>query len=117
MSTTHLPPVERSRVLRFAASFLWADHEVVESERRFLHELARELGAGESEGARGEVEALLEEPPALDALDPNAVPAAWADVVRHAVLRAIASDGHVHEEEMNLFHLLDALLPATPALA
>ena len=118
MNTT--PPLscrDRARVLRFAASFLWADQEVVESERRFLFELARELGASDGEGARGEIDALLERPPSIDALDPNGVPAESADVIRHAVLRAIASDGKVREEEMNLFDLLDALLPNPRGLA
>jgi hypothetical protein len=111
MVTAPLSTPDRATVLRFAASFLWADLAVVPAERRFLHALAREL---DPDGATSEIEELLARPPAADDVDPGAVRAAVADVVRHAVLRAIAADGRVDPDEMQLFELLDELLPGGP---
>jgi len=99
---------DRERVLRFAASFLWADLEVVESERAFLNQLAREL---DIENATLEVASLLLVPPVPEDIDPNDVSPEAANAIRRAALRAIASDGRVDDEEMTMFELLDDLLP------
>lgn len=100
---------ERATVLRFAASFLWADLEVVDAERAFLQELAREL---QVENASLEVANLLSVPPTPEEVDPHDIDKLEiANAIRHVVLRAIASDGVVAETEMNLFELLDDLLP------
>jgi len=101
---------DRRTVLRFAASFLWADFEVADSERRFLSDLAREL---ELDDSSREVEGLLAQPPMPEDIDPASVTVRVADVVRRAALRAIAADGHVDTEEMKMFELLDDLLPRT----
>lgn len=101
-----LSHADREKVLRFAASFVWADLEVAEEERRFLTTLAREL---EIDDARAD--SLLACPPIPEEIDPNELSARTADVVRQVALRAIASDGHVREEEMQMFELLDDLLP------
>lgn len=103
-----LSSIDRRQVLRFAASFLWADFEVADSERQFLARLADEL---EMDDARGEVQGLLASPPVPEDIDPTSVSATVADVVRHAALRAIAADGRVGSEEMSMFELLDDLLP------
>lgn len=104
---------ERVSVLRFAASFLWADHQVDAPERRFLHELARELGVEDA----ALVEALLAAPPASEEIDPSAISSVLAPAVRDAALRAIASDGAVEEPEMDMFFVLDELLPHAPTPA
>ena len=108
MVTAALSPTDRKQILRFAASFLWADFEVAESERRFLTELARELDVTD---APAEIAGLLELPPVPEDVDPASVHPALADVVRHAALRAIAADGLVADEKMTMFDLLDDLLP------
>lgn len=100
--------LDRRRVLRFAASFLWADLEVAEAERDFLLALAHEL---DIEDASNEVALLLARPPGPEDVDPAEVTPGVADLVRQAALRAIAADGRVHDDEMKLFELLDDLLP------
>jgi hypothetical protein len=105
-----LPPSDRLAVLRFAASFLWADLEVVPAEHTFLLSLARELGSEERE-LDEDVGALLRAPPALDTIDPTQVSPDLAGAIRDAALRAIACDGRVDPGEMELFELLDDLLP------
>jgi hypothetical protein len=101
-----LSPDDREKVLRFAASFLWADLEVAEEERRFFADLARELEIDDLRAT-----ALLARPPVPEEIDPNDMSVRTADVVRHVALRAIASDGKVKKEEMQMFELLDDLLP------
>ena len=103
---TALPPSARLKLLRFAASFLWADLVIEETERAFLLRLANELDVAD-EAAR----ALVERPPSADEIDPARVGASLAGAVRDVALRAIAADGHVAPKEMQMFHLLDALLP------
>jgi hypothetical protein len=97
---------DRDKILRFAASFLWADLEVVDEERRFFASLAREL---EVDDARARD--LLARPPLPEEIDPSDMSARTADVIRQVALRAIASDGEVREEEMQMFELLDDLMP------
>ncbi len=82
--------------------------EVAEAERQFLSDLARELDVLD---ALDEVAGLLASPPVPEDVDPTSVPPALADVVRQVVLRAIAADGRVGDEEMKMFELLDDLLP------
>jgi hypothetical protein len=104
-----LERTDRLHVLRFTASFLWADLEVVPDERAFFLSLARELGSGDAE--LEEIGKLLSEPPRPERVDPTRVRPELAGLIRDAALRAIASDGAVEPREMELFDLLDELLP------
>jgi hypothetical protein len=97
---------EKLQLLRFASSFLWADLEVEKSERAFMLELARELDVTEADALE-----LLECPPVADDVDPARVSRSLAASVRAIALRAIAADGRVAPAEMQMFHLLDELLP------
>ncbi|MBX3223613.1 MAG: TerB family tellurite resistance protein [Labilithrix sp.] len=108
MVTPALSSTDRHQVLRFAASFLWADLELADSERCFLTELAHELDLHDAPEA---IANLLASPPTPEDVDPTSVPPAVADLVRHAALRAIAADGRVAHDEMTMFELLDDLLP------
>ena len=100
-------------VLRFAASFLWADLELDLAEHAFFLELAAELGVPQE--SLPAVVDLLSSPPAPEDVDPTRVPPALAATVRSVALRAIASDGRVLPREMELFELLDELLPQGPS--
>ncbi len=108
LSLPRRSPSDALDLLRFAASFLWADLRIDDDERSFLEQLARELGVDD---ARDVVAALLARPPEPDSVDPSRVRPALADAVRAVALRAIAADGRVEEPEMDLFDVLDALLP------
>jgi hypothetical protein len=103
---------DRQMLLRFAASFLWADLEMEESEQRFLAALATELEPGWGDDADVDVVAeLLVRPPAPEDVDPSTVPPALADAIRAVARRAIAADGRVDRRETELYSLLDELLP------
>lgn len=110
MLTRPVCHTEKLKLLRFAASFLWADLAIADAERRFLLELASELDVG-----RADADALLERPPTADEVDPARVHPLLADAVRSVALRAIAADGVIARKEIALFDLLDALLPRSNA--
>jgi hypothetical protein len=106
-----LPNADRLCILRFAASFLWADLSIDLAEHAFFVALARELGVPRA--ALPEVVEMLDAPPDAEDVDPTRVSPALAQSVRDVALRAIASDGRVVPREMELFDLLDELLPAS----
>ena len=106
-----LPTADRLCILRFAASFLWADLSVDLAEHAFFVDLARELGVPDAR--LPEIVDLLNVPPDAEHVDPTRVSPKLAQTVRDVALRAIASDGKVLPREMELFDLLDELLPAT----
>jgi hypothetical protein len=106
-----LPNAERLCILRFAASFLWADLHLDLAEHAFFVALARELGVPRT--SLPSVIAMLASPPEPEDVDPTRVSPALAGTVRDVALRAIASDGRVLPGEMELFDLLDELLPRT----
>ena len=99
--------LDPSPILRFAAAFLWADLRLAATEIAFFDALAHELGVAATFD-------LLAAPPSPEEIDPTRVPPALAMRIRDACLRAIASDGVVDEGEMELFDLLDELLPMGP---
>ena len=110
-----LPVSDRLCVLRFAATFLWADLTVDLAEHSFFQDLARELGVPRA--SLPDVLDMLDMPPHAEDIDPTRVPPELARTVREVALRAIASDGHVATREMELFDLLDELLPSEGARA
>jgi len=104
-----LPIADRLCILRFAASFLWADLYVDLAEHAFFVDLARELGVPAT--SLPSIIDMLSSPPEPEEIDPTRVSPALAATVRDVALRAIASDGRVLPREMELFDLLDELLP------
>ena len=110
-----LPDADRLCILRFAASFLWADLSVDLAEHAFFVDLARELGVPHAK--LPSVVDLLNVPPHAELVDPTRVSPQLAQTVRDVALRAIASDGRVLPSEKALFDLLDELLPASAALS
>ena len=106
-----MPVADRLCLLRFAASFLWADLSIDLAEHAFFNDLARELGVPQTE--LPSILELLAKPPEAEDVDPTRVSPTLARTVREVALRAIASDGRVLPREMELFDLLDELLPAS----
>jgi hypothetical protein len=105
-----LPIADRLCLLRFAASFLWADLTVDLAEHAFFADLAQELGIPDAE--LPDIASMLAAPPDPEDVDPTRVSPTLARTVREVALRAIASDGRVLPREMELFDLLDELLPS-----
>ncbi|AUX40915.1 hypothetical protein SOCE26_023170 [Sorangium cellulosum] len=98
---------ERLQLMRFICSFAWADLEVREQERKFVHKmiLRLELDADEAK----EVGTWLEVPPAADDLDPMKIPRAHRQLFLAAAREMISSDGEIGDEERESLSLLEQL--------
>lgn len=99
---------ERLRLMKFVCSFAWADLEVAESERRFVHKLMRRLKLDQDE--RAMVEDWLEIPPPAEELDPTQIPDAHRELFLVTAREIIEVDGDIAPEELENFELLEQLL-------
>lgn len=110
MSQTNLARLsrdERLRLLRFVASFAWADLTVRDEERAFLARLMRRM-ALDAEDARA-VAGWLAVPPSPDDVDPTEVPHAHRQLFGEAARAVVLADGEVAPEEREYLKLLELL--------
>jgi uncharacterized tellurite resistance protein B-like protein len=98
---------ERLRLLRFVASFAWADLTIRDEERAFVARLVRRMDL-EAEDAR-EVARWLAVPPSPDDVDPTEVPRAHRQLFVKAAQEVVLADGEVAPEEREYLRLLDLL--------
>lgn len=107
---TKLPKLSREdrlRLMRFVCSFVWADLEVKDKERAYVHKLVKRLHL---EDDRAEIEKWLKVPPRPEEVDPAQVPREHRQIFLDAAREVIAADGHVDPEESENLRLLEALL-------
>jgi uncharacterized tellurite resistance protein B-like protein len=98
----------RLQLMKFVCSFAWADLEIADQERRFVHKLVKKLHLDATEAKQ--VEKWLELPPRAEEVDPALVPLAHRELFLSAAREVIASDGTISEEERENFALLEQLL-------
>jgi uncharacterized tellurite resistance protein B-like protein len=98
---------ERLQLLRFVTSFAWADLNVTDAERDFIHRLVTRLHL-DTEEAR-QVEGWIKVPPPPDDIDPTTVPHAHRQIFILTVREMIEADGNVSEEEREALALLEQL--------
>jgi hypothetical protein len=98
----------RLRLLQFVCSFAWADLEVHPRERDFVLRLVQRLDLAEDEAKQ--VEAWLQLPPPIEAVDPMEIPAAHRKLFLAAIDGVIASDGAIAPEERESLRVLEQLL-------
>src|SRR3954468_1571878 len=67
-----LKPKDRLRLMKFVCSFVWADLEVRDSERKFVAKMVKKLKLDKSEAAQ--VEGWLKLPPKPEEVDPTQIP-------------------------------------------
>ena len=103
-----LDRAERLRLMKFVCSFAWADLEVVEPERKFVHKMIKKLGLAKDEIAL--VNGWLEVPPPADEVDPADVPREDRRLFLEVARQVIESDGEISEEERENITLLEQLL-------
>jgi uncharacterized tellurite resistance protein B-like protein len=108
MNLAKLPKEERLQLMKFVCSFAWADLEIADQERRFVHKLVKKLQLDKDEAKQ--VERWLELPPRAEEVDPAAVPHAHRSIFLNAAREVIAADGTISEEERENFALLEQLL-------
>lgn len=99
---------DRLRLMKFVCSFAWADLEVQEEERTFVHKMVRRLELADED--RQQVEGWLEVPPHPEEVDPSQVPAAHRQLFLETIRGLIAADKRVDPDERENLTLFEQLL-------
>lgn len=94
--------------MRFVCSFAWADLEIADSERQFVHDLVAQLELDTAE--KEQVEQWLKHPPRAEELDPQDIPVQHRQVFLNQALAMVAADGNIDEDEVENFALFEKLL-------
>ncbi len=108
MSLQDLKPADRLKLMRFVCSFAWADLEIADSERQFVHDLVAQLELNTDE--KQQVEQWLKHPPRAEELDPQDIPVEHRQVFLNQALAMVAADGNIDEDEVENFALFEKLL-------
>lgn len=108
MGLRDLDREERLRLVRFVCSFAWADLEVREAEREFVHRLVRRLELSPSE--RKQVDRWLDSPPAPEEVDPLEIPLEHRRIFLEHARAMIRADNVVDELELESFSLFEKLI-------
>jgi len=99
---------ERLRLMKFICSFAWADLEVQDAERSFVHDMVERLHL--DEGERAMVSEWMEVPPPAEELDPTEIPVAHRQLFLDAARAMIIADGRVDQDEAENLVLLEQLM-------
>jgi uncharacterized tellurite resistance protein B-like protein len=99
---------DRMRLMKFVCSFAWADLQIADQERSFVHKMMRKLKLDAADARQ--VEAWLELPPRADEVDPNDVPREHRALFLSVAREVIGADGEISEEERENLALLEQLL-------
>jgi uncharacterized membrane protein YebE (DUF533 family) len=98
----------RLQLVKFVCSFAWADLEVNEAERKFVHDLIERLELDSDE--RIAVEGWLSSPPDPDEIDPQEIPVEHREIFLQTTLALIGVDGELAPEETENYNLLSQLV-------
>ena len=99
---------ERLRLMKFICSFAWADLEVQDAERSFVHDMVERLRLDDEE--RSMVNEWMEVPPPAEELDPTEIPAEHRQLFLDAARAMIVADGRVDHDEAENLVLLEQLM-------
>src|SRR3954470_7210350 len=103
-----LKPKDRLRLMKFVCSFVWADLEVKDSERKFVARMVKKLHLDEAE--RAQVRSWLEVPPPAEEVDPTTIPKEHRQLFLDTVRDVIRADGEVAQDEWENLALFEQLL-------
>lgn len=98
----------RLRLVRFVCSFAWADLEVQDAERSFVHRMLDQLGLDEEE--QEQARQWLKVPPMPEEVDPTDIPTEHRQVFLNTILQLVGADGFIDEKEMETLSLFEKLL-------
>ena len=107
-----LSRTQRLDLVRFVCSFAWADLEIGEVEREYVHRLVRRLKLDQAE--LQQVEGWLKLPPRPDEVDPDLIPREHREVFLDAIKGVVAADLDISDEERESYKLLEEMLLAEP---
>lgn len=99
---------DRLRLMKFVCSFVWADLEVKDSERKFVTKMMKKLHLDANE--RALVGAWLEVPPPPEQVDPTDIPREHRQLFLDTIRDAITADGEVSKDEWEELALFEQLL-------
>ncbi len=99
---------DRLRLVRFLCSFAWADLEVQDAEKSFVHRTVEKLGLDASETSK--VEQWLALPPPPEEVDPTDIPVEHRQVFLNVLLQLVGADGRIDSKEMETLALFERLL-------
>ena len=99
---------DRLRLVRFVCSFAWADLELQDEEKGFVHKLLEQLDLTEAEQAKAE--AWLKLPPPPEEVDPTDIPVEHRQLFLQSVMGLMTADGHIDPNEMETLTLFENLL-------
>ena len=104
----NLSPKDRLRLMKFVCSFIWADLEVKESERKFVAKMVKRLGLTDEEAQQ--VKGWLQVPPPPEEVDPTQIPKEHRQVFLDTIRDVITADGEVARDEWENLALFEQLL-------
>lgn len=103
-----LPAKDRLRLMKFVCSFVWADLEVKDSERKFVARMVKKLHLTDDEKAL--VQGWLKVPPRPEEVDPTQIPKEHRQMFLDTIRDAITADGEVAPDEWENLSLFEQLL-------
>lgn len=103
-----LSPKERLRLMKFVCSFVWADLEVKDSEKKFVARIAKKLHLTDEEKAQ--VNQWLKVPPRPEEVDPTQIPKEHRQMFLDTIRDVITADGEVAADEWENLALFEQLL-------
>jgi len=112
MEIQDLDQESRLRLVRFVCSFAWADLEVQDAERNWVHKLLDELGLDEE--MQAQAERWLKVPPPPEDVDPLDIPLEHRQIFLNTVLQVVGADGVVDSKEMETLSIFEKLLRVNP---
>lgn len=108
MQLNDLGKDDRLRLMRFICSFAWADLEVQDAEKSFVHRMLAQMQLDDEEQVR--VQEWLKIPPMPEEVDPTDIPAEHRQMFLSTVLQLVGADGVVDSKEMETLSLFEKLL-------
>ncbi len=99
---------DRLRLMKFVCSFVWADLEVKDSERKFVTRMTKKLHLDGAEARL--VQAWLEVPPRAEDVDPTTIPREHRQLFLDTIRDVITADGEVAQDEWENLALFEQLL-------
>ena len=99
---------DRLRLMKFVCSFVWADLEVKDKERKFVAKMSKKLHLTEDEQAM--VKGWLQVPPRPEEVDPTQIPKEHRQMFLDTMRDVITSDGEVAADEWENLALFEQLL-------
>jgi uncharacterized tellurite resistance protein B-like protein len=99
---------DRLRLMKFVCSFVWADLEVKDSERKFVAKVAKKLRLPDEDMTQ--INEWLEVPPRPEEVDPTRIPKEHRQIFLDTIRDVITADGEVADDEWENLALFEQLL-------